>query len=48
MEACRSWQTRLNAWYDGEVSELDAREVRAHLMDCAGCRATDGISAWDT
>ena len=44
MEACRNWQTRLNAWYDGEVSELDAGEVRAHLMDCAGCRAA--VSRW--
>lgn len=39
MQACRAWSARVGAWFDGEVSELEAVEVRAHLRDCTGCRA---------
>ncbi|RMH04511.1 MAG: hypothetical protein D6702_02995 [Planctomycetota bacterium] len=44
MSACRRWQDRLGAWFDGEVSPLEAAEVRAHLIDCPGCRAQ--VAAW--
>lgn len=43
-EACRTWAPRLSAWFDGECSDLDAGEVRAHLLGCPGCRAT--ASRW--
>ncbi len=33
------WDRRLAAWFDDEASELDAAEVRAHLMSDAGARA---------
>lgn len=39
MESCK-WTPRLSAYFDGEVSELDAAEVRAHLFDCSTCGAT--------
>lgn len=41
-QPCRAWRARLNAWFDGETSELDAVEVRAHLLRCAPCRAAVG------
>lgn len=44
MDPCRHWQSRLTAWFDGEVSELDAGEVRAHLLECGGCRAA--VNRW--
>ena len=44
MDPCRNWQSRLTAWFDDEVSDLDAQEVRAHLIECAGCRAT--VNRW--
>jgi anti-sigma factor RsiW len=44
MHACQPWASRVGAWFDGEVSELEAVEVRAHLMDCAGCRAA--VAEW--
>ncbi|HEX9795032.1 MAG TPA: zf-HC2 domain-containing protein [Planctomycetota bacterium] len=44
MESCRKWSPRLTAWHDGEVSAMEAEEVRRHLIDCAGCRAT--ASRW--
>jgi len=34
-----SWDQRLGAWFDGEASELDAAEVRAHLMEDRAARA---------
>lgn len=40
MEACRDWECRLSAWFDGEAAELESEEVRSHLIDCVGCRAT--------
>lgn len=44
MDSCRSWSARLSAWFDGECSDMDAAEVRAHLLQCPGCRAT--ASRW--
>jgi len=35
----RDWHKRLGAWFDGEGSEMDAKEVRAHLMDSPESRA---------
>jgi len=35
----KEWQGRLSAWFDGECSELDATEVRAHLLDSPESRA---------
>lgn len=35
----RAWQQRLSAWFDGEGSEMDAQEVRAHLMESPESRA---------
>jgi len=43
-EACPSWETRLTAWFDGELAPLDADEVRAHLLACPGCRAA--LARW--
>ncbi|WP_426734677.1 anti-sigma factor family protein [Myxococcus faecalis] len=38
MEACSpGWQERLSAWFDGEVSASERREVEQHLPRCAGC-----------
>lgn len=44
MNACHPWARRVGAWFDEEVSELEAAEVRAHLMDCPGCRAA--VAEW--
>ncbi len=33
------WERRLSAWFDGECSDLDAAEVRAHLLDSPQSRA---------
>lgn len=35
----KDWQHRLSAWFDGECSDLDAAEVRAHLMESPESRA---------
>lgn len=35
----REWQQRLSTWFDGEGSDMDAQEVRAHLMDSPESRA---------
>lgn len=35
----QEWQQRLSAWFDGEGSDMDAQEVRAHLMDSPASRA---------
>jgi anti-sigma factor RsiW len=35
---CSKWSRRVSAWFDGEVSEMDAAEVRTHLLECPGCR----------
>jgi anti-sigma factor RsiW len=35
----KEWRERLSAWFDGECSDLDAAEVRAHLMDSPESRA---------
>lgn len=43
-EACPRWETRLTAWFDGELAPLDADEVRAHLLACPGCRAA--LARW--
>jgi anti-sigma factor RsiW len=40
----QDWDLRLSAWFDGEVSEMDAREVRAHLMESPAARAR--IQEW--
>jgi len=40
----KNWQGRLGAWFDGECSELDAAEVRAHLMESPESRAQ--LQAW--
>ncbi len=40
---CRSWGRRVQAWFDGEVSELEAGEIRAHLLDCSACRRAVGL-----
>ncbi|MDA0668033.1 MAG: zf-HC2 domain-containing protein [Planctomycetota bacterium] len=37
--ANKDWQGRLSAWFDGECSDLDAAEVRAHLMGSPESRA---------
>jgi len=39
MSRDRSWDTRLGAWFDQEASELDAAEVRAHLLADRDARA---------
>ncbi len=44
MNPCSKWSRRVSAWFDGEVSEMDAAEVRAHLLDCSGCR--NAVSGW--
>ncbi len=43
-DPCKNWLPRLTAWFDDEASELDAKEVRAHLLDCAPCRAA--VQSW--
>ena len=43
-QVCRSWTGRVTAWFDGECSELDAAEVRAHLMECSACR--NAVADW--
>lgn len=35
----RDWDSRLSAWFDGECSDLDAEEVRRHLMEDPQARA---------
>ena len=35
----KNWEARLSAWFDGECSELDAAEVRRHLMESPQARA---------
>jgi predicted anti-sigma-YlaC factor YlaD len=30
----------LQAWFDGEVDEVDASRIDAHLRGCASCRTT--------
>lgn len=35
----RDWDLRLSAWFDGEASEMDAAEVRAHLLESPEARA---------
>ncbi|MCH2113278.1 MAG: zf-HC2 domain-containing protein [Planctomycetes bacterium] len=45
-QPCQTWGSRASAWFDGEASELEAREVRTHLLDCAGCRAA--VADWGT
>ncbi|MDP7061342.1 MAG: zf-HC2 domain-containing protein [Planctomycetota bacterium] len=40
----RAWDLRLSAWFDGEASEMDAAEVRAHLMESPEARAK--IQEW--
>ncbi len=44
MQACSTWSARVGAWFDGEVSALESTEVRAHLMECPGCRAA--VAEW--
>ena len=44
MQACHTWARRVGAWFDAEVSDLESVEVRAHLMDCPGCRAA--VAGW--
>ncbi|MBC8329200.1 MAG: zf-HC2 domain-containing protein [Planctomycetes bacterium] len=44
MHACHTWARRVGAWFDDEVSELESVEVRAHLMECPGCRAA--VAQW--
>jgi len=44
IEACSKWGPRVSAWFDGEASELEAREIRTHLRDCGGCRAA--VNEW--
>jgi len=41
---CPAWASRVSAFFDGEASELDAGEVRAHLLACPACRAA--LSTW--
>jgi len=36
---CNFRQTQLEAYLDGELERADARELEAHLDDCAECRA---------
>ena len=43
-DPCKKWLPRLMAWFDDEASELDAKEVRARLLDCAPCRAA--VQSW--
>ena len=35
----QEWDLRLSAWFDGESSDMDAEEVRAHLMESPESRA---------
>jgi anti-sigma factor RsiW len=35
----QDWDLRLLAWFDGEASDMDAEEVRAHLMESPQSRA---------
>lgn len=40
MATCRpSWQERLSAWFDGELSPLESALLEGHLKDCALCDA---------
>jgi len=39
MSRGRDWDARLSAWFDGECSDLDAEEVRRHLMEDPQARA---------
>jgi len=36
---CESVRRTLGAWLDGEVSEKESREIRAHVEACPSCRA---------
>lgn len=40
----RDWDARLSAWFDGECSDLDAEEVRRHLMEDPQARAR--VQGW--
>jgi DNA-directed RNA polymerase specialized sigma24 family protein len=39
-EECKRWLPVLSAMVDGEASPEDVLEVRPHLRNCPGCRAT--------
>jgi len=46
---CEDAMNQLNARADGELSEVDATELDAHLSECATCRATaDVLPSLDT
>jgi len=36
---CRSVRPRLQRYADGEISDRDVQETRAHLLDCPACRS---------
>lgn len=36
---CESVRRTLGAWLDGEASEKESREIRAHVEACPSCRA---------
>jgi len=38
-ERCHGIRKRLSAYADGELSAADEQDVRAHVADCADCRA---------
>ncbi len=37
-KACQAILKKLNAYLDGELDELDCREVEAHLATCKNCQ----------
>jgi anti-sigma factor RsiW len=39
MAGCnQEWFDNLSAWHDGEVTDVDARRIEAHVADCPACR----------
>jgi anti-sigma factor RsiW len=47
---CRDVRSHLSAFHDHELGRSESEAVRAHLLDCAGCRreasALRAISGW--
>jgi predicted anti-sigma-YlaC factor YlaD len=47
---CEKGDARLSGYLDGELSAREASDVRAHLEECAECRAMvsglEGVRAW--
>jgi len=37
---CNGWQDKMSYWLDGELSPVEAEELRVHLADCGDCQAS--------